>query len=348
MRKIGIYEIKGGEILANPIITAGYQVLLTEGTILQKEYIENLNDLGITEVYIREKKSKESSPKIYSEEDRKHWIKLKSILEKHIYRDNKNLKKLNETAVVIVENLMSEENVTEKMLEIKERNSDIYDHSLTCCILSIILGLRLNFRSDIIREIGIGCLLHDMGLRYISVQYNNTDINTLPENKKIEYKKHTVYGYSSIEKENWLTNLSKNIILYHHERLDGNGYPFHRKMNTKEISVMSVCDAFDEMICGIGCKQKKVYKAVEYLKSNRNIEFDGKVVDEFLKIVAVYPIGSYVLTNTGEIGMVIRQNDKFPERPVIQIIHDDGKTVYQGVILDLLKENSVFIEDVIS
>ncbi len=46
--------------------------------------------------------------------------------------------------------------------------------------------------------------------------------------------------------------------------------------------------------------------------------------------------------------MVVRQNDKFPERPVIRILNDDGRDVYRGVILDLLKENSVFIEEVIN
>ncbi len=50
---------------------------------------------------------------------------------------------------------------------------------------------------------------------------------------------------------------------------------------------------------GLDVAKKKVYRAIEYLKSNKNTKFDGSIVDEFLKIVAVYPIGSYVLTNTG-------------------------------------------------
>ena len=350
MKRVRISEIRGGEILANPVISSEYHVLLAEGTVLQKEYIENLKDLGITEVYIYERRIERSRGEIKSanrEIEKICEARVKNILEQHVYQDNRELEKLRETATVIIENILEEENVTNRMLEIKERNADIYEHSLNCCVLSIILGMRFNLKSSVLHAIGTGCLLHDMGLRYISVKYNNVDINNMPENQKIEYKKHSIYGYSSIEKENWLDEVSKNIILYHHERLDGTGYPFRRKKLTREVSVMSICDTFDEMICGIGCKQKKVYKAVEYLKSNKDVKFDGKIVDEFLKIIAVYPIGSYVLTNTGEIGMVVRQNEKFPERPVIRIINDDGRTVYKGMILDLLKENSVFIEDVI-
>ena len=61
----------------------------------------------------------------------------------------------------------------------------------------------------------------------------------------------------------------KKIILYHHERLDGSGFPL--KLKEAEIpfscQIVVVCDAFDEMICGIAQRRSKVYEAVEYLKS---------------------------------------------------------------------------------
>lgn len=242
MKKLGIYEIKGGEILANPVITSGYQILLSEGTVLQKEYVQNLNDLGIREVYVWEEKERgDSSEKTNKSHELavKCRKEIRNVLENHIYQDNRDLHKLKETAAIIIEDLLNEENITEKMLEMKERTADIYEHSLSCCMLSIILSLKLNFKPDVIHSIGIGCLLHDMGLRYISAKYNNIDLESMPENQKSEYKKHTVYGYSSIENENWLSDISKDIILYHHERLDGTGYPFLEKGLQKK-SVLSV------------------------------------------------------------------------------------------------------------
>ena len=56
MKKYSIYDIRGGEILANPIMTSSYQILLSEGTVLQKEYIENFEQLNISYVYIYEEK----------------------------------------------------------------------------------------------------------------------------------------------------------------------------------------------------------------------------------------------------------------------------------------------------
>lgn len=354
MKKCSIYDIRGGEILANPIMTSEYQILLSEGTVLQKDYIENFKELGITEVYIQEEKNrpvKEKIEKTKGEIKQKFKTQVKSILEKHIYLENKDLEKLSNTASVIIDNILKEENIIEEMIEIKDRNADLYDHSLSCCVLSTILGLRLNLCHNEVHSIGVGCLLHDMGLRYISAQYNNVDVNDIPENRKAEYKKHTIYGYSSVENEKWLDTLSKNIILYHHEKSDGTGYPFHRKNIPEAVGIVSVCDTFDEMICGIGYRRIKVYKAIEYLKSFKNVKFNGKIVDEFLKIMAAYPVGSHVLTNTGEVGVVIRQNKEFPERPVIRIVIDKNGRQVDGekeIILNLLKENSVFIEDVIN
>ena len=350
MKKFNIDDIRGGEVLGNSISVSKYQILLTEGTILKKEYIENLKELGVTEVYIQEENIKSNNQET---EDKNIEIGLrcktqvKNILERHIYQKNTDLIKLNDTATFIIDNILQEDSITDKLLEIKERNTDLYEHSLNCCVLSIILGIRLNLSNETIHAVGVGCLLHDMGLRFIAVDYNNININRLSGSKQQEYKKHPVYGYSSIEKETWLDPVSKNIILSHHERLDGSGFPFHKKRMSKEVCMMCICDTFDEMICGIGCERKKVYEAIEYIKSFKNTKFDGTIVDEFLKTIAAYPVGSYVLTNTGEIGVVVKQNNNFPDRPVIRIIHDDGMRVYSSSDLDLLKEKSVFIQDAI-
>ena len=100
------------------------------------------------------------------------------------------------------------------------------------------------------------------------------------------------------------------------------------------------------MICGIGCERIKVYEAIEYLRTFKDIKFDGKVVDTFFEFAAVYPSGTKVRTNEGEIGIVLRQNKHFSDRPVIRIIVDkDGKET--NVIKDLLEIKNIYIEEVI-
>ena len=136
------------------------------------------------------------------------------------------------------------------------------------------------------------------------------------------------------------------MILYHHERLDGSGYPLKATDISKECHIVQICDAFDEMICGIGCKRKKVYEAVEYLKRNKDIKFDGKIVDILLEFTAVYPAGTIIKTNEGETGIVLYQNKQFPDRPVIRITKDRNGIAVDKV-KDLAEINNVYVEEVI-
>lgn len=190
--------------------------------------------------------------------------------------------------------------------------------------------------------------MHDLGLRYLTIEYADQDISTLSKIELAEYMKHPVYGYSALKDENWISNAVKNIILYHHERLDGTGYPLKAKEIPFETQIVNICDTFDEMICGIGCKRIKVYEAVEYLKSYRGIKFNSDIVDTFLEFTAVYPAGSQVLLSDNRVGKVVRQNKEFPDRPVIQIIKDkSGKLVNEEIYVDLIKVNNIFIEKVL-
>ena len=112
-----------------------------------------------------------------------------------------------------------------------------------------------------------------------------------------------------------------------------------------ECQLVAVCDAFDEMICGIGCERIKVYEAIEYLKAFKNLLFDAKIVDTFLSFTAIYPSGTRVVTNEGEIGVVIAQNRDFQDRPVLRILKDkNGKEIEGEVIKDLVKVHNIFIE----
>ena len=73
--------------------------------------------------------------------------------------------------------------------------------------------------------------------------------------------------------------------------------------------------------------------------------FDGKIVDAFLSFTAVYPVGSHVITNEGELAVVVSQNKEFHDRPVLLIIKDkNGNDVKGEVKKDLVQVHNIFIE----
>ena len=342
-----IDELTGKERLANNIMTSDYNVLLSEGIVLRQDYIDKLRELNINEVYIGDEKEIEESVAILKNDlEESFKSKVRDILEKHTYCHNEELVELCQTADHIIINILEEEEVLQQIYDIRERSSDIYEHSVSICSLATVVALRMNLSHELVHDIGVGCLLHDLGLRYLTADYINHDLKEMTEFEYSEYKKHPVYAYSALQGENWISNVSKNMILYHHERIDGSGYPLKATDIPLECRIIQVCDVFDEMICGIGCKRVKVYEAVEYLKNFKDIKYDGRIVDIFLEFTAVYPAGTYVRTNEGEIGIVMRQNKQFPGRPVLRIVEDrNGDAV--NIIKDLLEVNNIYIKEVI-
>lgn len=341
MKIVKVDDLKGGEVLAKPILTKEYKILLSEEIALRPEYIEKIKELGIRDVYIKDQDEVKTQEVVLLKTDLEESFKrkVKNVLEKHTYNNSQELMELSCTADCIIEEILEEDEVVEQIYDIRERSSDIYEHSISLCSLATLTALRLGLAKDRVHDIAVGSLLHDLGLRYMTIPYQNQNLDTLTKVELTEYRKHPVYGYSAVKKEDWITSVCKNIILFHHEKMDGSGFPLKAREIPYEAAIVGVCDTFDELICGIGCKRVKVYEAVEYLKTYRGVHFPREIVDTLLEFTAVYPAGSRVLLTNGQEGKVIRQNRDFSDRPVVQL--------KDQTIVDLVKVNNVFIEKVL-
>ena len=349
MRLCKISDIVGYEKLARAVMTPDYTELLAVGTILKPEYVSKLEQLGITEVLIEDTKLKPEEVQILREDVEDLFKeKVRSVLERHVYSDNSELKELSETADKIISSILENEDIVEQIFDIRERSADIYEHSISVCSLTILIGAKLKLSRDELHDLGVAAIFHDIGLRYLNFDYTNTEIEELDDKQKTEYKKHPAYAFSSLEKENWISKNAKMMILQHHERMDGSGYPMHAKNPAVTTQILQVTDAFDEMICGIGCRRNKVYEAVEYLKITKGSKFSNRIVDLLLDFTAVYPAGSLVSLSSGEIALVLKQNKQFPERPILKVVKEaDGSEVSDDRIIDLLEVRTIYIEKVI-
>ncbi len=273
---------------------------------------------------------------------------IKNVLEKHIYRHNSDLKIIGEQAEKIIESVIEEPEVITNITEMRNISTDMYTHCINVCALSTIMALRLKMSEKQVRNISIGAILHDIGLRYIKVPYMNTNETYMNVKDALEYKKHTIFGYSSLQDEGWIPDIAKEIILLHHERIDGKGYPFQHKGDKikTEVKLVSLCDDFESLISGVGSPKLKIYEAIEYIKANQGIKYDATITDKLLESVAVYPVGINVITSEGEMGVVVRQNHKFTDRPVIRMLkHADGFQYKDDVEKDLMEYLTLFIVD---
>lgn len=350
MKTIKVNELKGGEYLAKPIEDKNGKLMFYEGTCVHPVQINRLIENNIEEVCIfDENLIEEKSREIIRREIQDDCkAKLKNVLGIYVCKENESLSEISETANEIIDDVLNKEEITQKIYDIKVRNIDLYEHSVSVAALSVITAVRMNLDRNLIYSIGVGSLLHDMGLKYVSVEYWNTDPMTYNPENLFEFKKHTIYGFSSIEKESWMSSSAKKIILFHHEKINGTGYPLKQKNLPIEVKIVSVCDAFNDMIFGIGCKRCNVPEAVDRIINFKDQYYDGKVVDIFLEFVAKYPVGTKLVTSLGDTAVVVEQSDHFTDRPVIQLICDkDGNNYSEGVKIKLAEKRSILIEKVI-
>lgn len=352
MRIISLDTVKGNELLARDIISSSDLVLMTAGTVVKKEYVKRLKALNIEHIYVEDEIGKgvelDSSLELQIQEHCHEAVR--NILLTYSYQNEADLEEIKTVADEIIKNIMDEPEVIYTLSSIRDKSDSTYSHSINVCAMSVILAFKLKLPKPRIKDIAVGCLLHDIGFTSITIDYYDLNIDTCSEKELKEIRKHIIYGYTAVEKKEWLSQVSKDIILSHHERMDGSGYPFHIKEDRIKIGsrIAAVCDEFDSKVYGNLTKKMKVHDAIDYIVSQAGVLFDFSVVKAFVDSVAAYPTGTLVITNQDETGIVLRQNPQCPTRPIIRIIkHRDGNRPKEWIEKDLTKELTLFIVDTI-
>lgn len=347
MRKVSIDSLNGGERLAKEICTASGITLIPEGAIIKKDYIDKMKELRINAVYI-DADTTSSNLEINIEKRIQDECKnlVKETIEKYSYCANEQLNEIVMVAEQIVKDILSEPEVMYNLSLVRDRSESTYSHSINVTALSVLIGLNMKLAKNRIRNLAIGALLHDIGMIYLPFDYGNILLEQCDEEKKKLIKKHVITGYSMVETQEWISNIAKDIILSHHEREDGSGYPMHLKKEKIRIEtkIVALCDEFDSRVYGNMVEQQKVQHVIDYILSEAGRIFDFNVVQKFVESVVVYPVGTHVKTNKNEVGVVIQQNYKMPMRPIIQILNNDSS---KQIIRDLVKELTIFIVEVL-
>lgn len=270
-----VEQIQTGDVLAEDVILDG-SVLISKGNILKEDYISNLKELNIEMVSVENEECENEDYLLSQEFIDEKYKTVKSIMERLIHGNENSLQELVSVAEEINEAVKLRSCEKSKFC-IPSRSPDLYLHSIMVCALSCLLGNDMNLSLEDMKELSVGALLHDIGYRYVSSDFENIDLDTLPPGEVFELKKHTILGFSAIESQKWISDKSKMIILSHHERLDGLGYPLKQKSLNMETRIVCVCDGYDALISGNGYKLRQPEKAMETLRSWGN-GIDGDVL----------------------------------------------------------------------
>mgnify|MGYP005747868031 CR=1 FL=1 len=352
MRRKSINSVKGNEILAKDIYSNTDTILMASGMVLKKEYIEKLKQLNVNYVYVEdnfpvEQMDSETVEKRIHEQCQ---TAIRTVYDKFSYYGNVELKELSDVAYKVIVEVLKEPNVLYSVECVRQKQESLYMHCLNVCALAVLVGLKMKLPRASIDDIAIGSVLHDIGYLYIDIPYLSNGLIKQQDIDMQAIKKHVIYGYTEVENEVWLSKKAKNIILSHHEFIDGSGYPLKLSADDLDIEtkIVTVCDQFDSLIYGNMVAQMKNHEAIEYIISQAGTKFDSNVVDAFKYSVAAYPNGSQVITSDGDIAVVIDQNVDFPTRPIIKLLkNSEGIPYNPSVVKNLVSELSLFIDDII-
>ena len=323
MRIRAVSKLIGGEILAEAILTREKEILIPKGTELKSEYIPLIQSLEIESLMLEDPYEDYEKPHFIIQENsiKKYTESVRKLMEGHIYHENDKSLKIFE---VIANDIVKEINnsTAEAILDMKERSSNLYEHTIMVTLLSVLVGKKLKLDEQRLYNLALGCLLHDIGLRYVTIPYEDRDLTTVEPAEMFEYKKHTILGYSALQDEKWIPQISRKMILSHHENMEGTGFPMKQKYKETECIIIQACDAFDCYISGMECKRMSVQEALDIIIGNAGKKYDKAVVDNLVSTVAKYPVGTTVKTNVEERGVVISQTVD-PENPIIMILNTD-------------------------
>ncbi len=265
-----------------------------------------------------------------------------------------NIKKAKRVVESMVDQILEEEQMLLGMTAIKDYDEYTYHHSVNVSILSVALGQRLGLNRRMLTELGMVALFHDLGKMEIPNEVLNKPSNFTDDEWKI-IRKHPVWGLKAIlklKKFDDLTIKSAIVAFEHHMNFDLSGYPKVRKPLDLELysRIVSLADQYDAMTSA------RVYsripmapdKALSIMMERAGTQLDPLLFKFFTNMVGVYPIGTLVMLDTKELGLVCESSQVFPARPRVMVIVDNRGNRIKGLTVDLTEKNEkeVFLRSI--
>ncbi|MDR9435374.1 MAG: HD-GYP domain-containing protein [Thiohalophilus sp.] len=216
------------------------------------------------------------------------------------------------------------------LTNLKNRDEYTAIHSVNVCVLSITFGRALGLGRKELDDLGLGALLHDLGKIKTPLEILNKP-GRLTDDEYEVMKAHPVVGYELLYKDKNMTRDALDIVLSHHERIGGNGYPNgleHKsiKYYTRIVAITDVYDAItsDRVYRDGMTPHEALKKMYNWAPGN----FDEDLMQFFIRTIGIYPVGSVVEFVTGHVGVVVKQNADKRLKPVVMLLMNRNKEYY--------------------
>jgi len=247
----------------------------------------------------------------------------------------------------MVDLIMEDEVVLLGLSTIRDFDDYTYVHSVNVGILAMTLGARIGLSRDSLEMIGICGLFHDIGKTEIPLEIINKP-GKLTQDEFEEIQKHVLYSVRLILKLRAPRDLKSKIIIApfeHHLKYDLSGYPQtkHKKPLSLHGRIISIADVYDALTSPRIYRDKEISPnhALEIMVKKGGTDFDPILLKVFIKMIGIYPIGTLLKLDSGEIGLVTESSKEIdPLRPRVVLLESVSKNKFKrGKTVSLSEKN---------
>jgi HD-GYP domain-containing protein (c-di-GMP phosphodiesterase class II) len=250
----------------------------------------------------------------------------------------------------LIQSFLMDKDFLLNLSSIKASEGDyLYNHSLNTCILSINIAASYGFNEQQVVEIGMGALLHDVGMLLIpsEIRFKKERVT---EDEWYEVQKHPILGVHILERISKLPPPVTVPAYQSHERENGKGYPKQRstRLIHPYAKITAIADVFEALTAPRSYRMANIpYKAMELLiKMTKQGLLSGEYVKSLLEYTSLFPVGSLVELSNGLVGKVVQSNGTSFAKPTVCVLTDRNGNVLskeKQYLEDLCKNTSIQI-----
>jgi len=246
--------------------------------------------------------------------------------------------KLEPFAERMIESVMRNPDALAPLARLKLQGSYATEHALATTSLVVALARQQGLELAEIERLAMGTLVKDVGHAALDARLVAKP-GQLSMDERAVMESHVEEGLAVLEATSRLAETSVAVILEHHERFDGSGYPFH--MSGSDISnagrMVAIVDTYDAMTSDRPYRRAvSPTIALGQIFDEGGHQFDAEVVAGFIRAIGVYPVGTLVRLESGHLAVVEELHPESLLSPQVRVIFHAGRRSYvTPVVVDL-------------
>ncbi len=249
-----------------------------------------------------------------------------------------DLSSVQKTIDPMIDSIMRNDDALSWLVRMKKKDDYIYSHSIASAVWSMVFAKHLGLSGAELQVLATGMVFMDVGKTKIPTELLvKTDALTSAEMEIM--KTHVTHGVAIVSRIKGIERRVIEMVQYHHERYNGTGYPHGLAAGSIPIfaRIAGIIDTYDAMTTSRPyAKPHSPYDATRQLSKLAGVEFPSEVVEQFIQAIGVFPVGTLVELNNGEVGMVIAQNRVRRLRPKVLLLLDrDKQPLAASTVIDL-------------